>query len=122
MYKVAFAKAFQVCRNGEKFLFCVESDKAKIEGALSYHPSHSNLLKFEGVLSGTITLVCDLSGEEYIKTLDEPLEFYLSEGIVSLDNRHFEEVIECEKGIIDFDEILHSELEMIRCDYHSKDK
>ncbi|TLD86496.1 hypothetical protein [Helicobacter sp. MIT 05-5294] len=122
MHKVAFAKVFQTCKNGDKFPFCVESDEAKLEGVLSFSSNHSNLLKLEGILSGTITLICDVSGEEYVKTLEEPLEFYLSETIVSLDNEHFEEIVECENGVIDFNEILCGELEMIRCDYHTKDE
>ena len=67
-------------------------------------------------------LVCDLSGEEYLDTLDNEVSFYLSNGKVSLDNEHFEEVVECENGSIDLEEILRGELEMIRCDYHIKTK
>lgn len=122
MSKIAFARAFQSCQKGEKIPFCVEKGQAKLEGILSYHQSHSNLLYLKGILSGTIALICDRSGEEYIKILEEPVEFYLSDVMVNLDNEHFEEVIECDKGEIDFDEILHSELEMIRCGYHIKDE
>ena len=119
MHKVAFAKAFQVCRNGEKLPFCVEKEGAKLQGSLSYDKTHPNRLKLKGVLSGSITLICDLSGEEYDKALQEDLEFYLSGEIVHLDS--FEEVVECKGGEINFEEILEGELEMIRCDYHTKE-
>ncbi len=121
MRKIAFAKAFQSCKNGEEIPFCIEKDEAELKGTLSYNKNYPNLLKLKGILSGTIVLVCDSSGEEYVKTLEEALEFYLSDVIVNLDNEHFEEIVECEKGVIDFDEILLSELEMIRCDYHTKE-
>ncbi|TLD84496.1 hypothetical protein LS70_002815 [Helicobacter sp. MIT 11-5569] len=121
--QLAFQKVFQACKNGEKIPFFVESDdrKAQLEGILSYDNSHFNLLKLNGILKGSITLICDISGEEYEKTLNEPLEFYLSDGFVNLDNEHFEDVVECENSSINFKEILHGELEMIRCDYHTKD-
>ncbi|MCI5968521.1 hypothetical protein [Helicobacter sp.] len=121
--QLAFQKAFQTCKNGEKIPFLVESDdkKAHLEGILFYDKSHFDLLKLKGILKGSITLICDISGEEYEKTLYEHLEFYLSDGIVHLDNAHFEDVIECENGNIDLSEILKGELEMIRCDYHIKD-
>lgn len=121
--QIHFAKALQVCKNGENIPFLVQSndEKVQLEGFLSYDKSHFNLLKLKGILSGTITLICDRSGEEYEKMLDESLEFYLSDGIVHLESENFEDIIECEKGNIDLDAILIGELEMIRCDYHTKD-
>lgn len=121
MRKIAFAKAFQICKNGEKVRFCIEENQVKLEGVLSCDKSYPDMLKLNGILSGTIVLVCDLSGEEYSKVLEEPLEFYLSDRIVHLDSEYFEEIVECKEGEIDFEEILHSELEMIRCDYHIKE-
>lgn len=121
--QIPFAKALQVCKNGENIPFLVQSndEKVQLEGFLSYDKSYFNLLKLKGILSGTITLICDRSGEEYEKMLDESLEFYLSDGIVHLESENFEDIIECEKGNIDLDAILIGELEMIRCDYHTKD-
>lgn len=121
--QLPFLKIFQMCKNGEKVPFLVTSDddKTSLEGVLSYDGVYSDCIKFSGILRGSITLACDASGEEYEKTLDESLEFYLSDGMVHLDNESFEEIIECENGKIDLKEILRSELEMICCDYHRKD-
>ncbi|WP_279127514.1 hypothetical protein [Helicobacter winghamensis] len=121
--QLAFQKAFQTCKNGEKIPFLVQSNdkKAQLEGVLFYEKGHFNLLKLKGILKGSITLICDISGEEYEKILNEPLEFYLSDGIINLDNENFEDVIECENGNINLSEILNGELEIIRCDYHTKD-
>lgn len=121
--QIPFVKALQACKNGDSIPFLVQSDdgKVQLEGFLSCDKSHFNLLKLKGVLNGTITLICDRSGEEYEKMLDESLEFYLSDGVVHLESENFEDIIECENGNIDLDAILSSELEMIRCDYHTKD-
>lgn len=123
MQQIPFLKAFQTCKNGEKIPFSVMSadKKVRLEGFLSYDAKHFNLLKLSGILIGSVVLTCDLTGEDYEKALNEPLEFYLSDGIVNLDSEHFEEIVECVLGNIDFDEILRSELEMIACDYHAKD-
>ena len=121
--QITFAKALQTCKNGDTIPFLIESDdkKVQLEGFLSCDRNHFNLLKLKGILSGTVTLICDRSGEEYEKTLDESLEFYLSDGVVHLESENFEDIIECEKGNIDLNEILNGELEMIRCDYHIKE-
>ena len=70
--QIPFAKALQVCKNGENIPFLVQSndEKVQLEGFLSCDKSHFNLLKLKGILSGTITLICDRSGEEYEKMLD----------------------------------------------------
>lgn len=69
--QLAFQKAFQTCKNGEKIPFLVQSDdkKAQLEGVLFYEKGHFNLLKLKGILKGSITLICDISGEEYEKYL-----------------------------------------------------
>ena len=114
MNKIPFNRAFQSCKNGEKIPFFIEKDAIKFEGVLAYDSSHREFIKLYGTIRGTIELVCDLSGESYNEGLNEDLEFYLSNG-------HFEDIVECENGQIDLEEILRSELEMIRCDYHIKE-
>ncbi|CAM2949245.1 hypothetical protein [Helicobacter burdigaliensis] len=126
-HKIPFARALQTLRNEQKIPFCFDfksengKDNVVLEGALTPCEYDTRLLKFNARLSGELELVCDISGQEYIKTLDEKLEFYLSEGIFVCESENFEEIIECENGMIDFSEILRSELEMIRCDFHSKE-
>lgn len=120
--KIPFLRAFQACRNGEKIPFSLQKDSVKFEGFLSYDRSYRDFIRLDASLQGEMELVCDLSGEEYLETLDNEVSFYLSNGKVSLDNEHFEEVVECENGSIDLAEILRGELEMIRCDYHIKTK
>ena len=120
MDKIPFIKVFQASKNGDRIPFSLINDKVTFSGDLSVE-RNSPYVKLHGSLKGEILLVCDLSGEEFLKPLDEALDFYLSDGYVSLDSEHFDDVIECKNGMIDLQEILQSELEMIRCDYHTKE-
>ncbi|WP_104721684.1 hypothetical protein [Helicobacter mesocricetorum] len=119
MSKIPFSKVFQACKDGEKLPFSVEFEGISLEGFLSVKNS-SEWVRLEGVLKGQMNCTCDLSGETYIQTLNEVLDFYLSDGMVNLESGNFRDVVECEDGIIDLAEILRSELEIIRCDYHIK--
>ncbi|MDE5602454.1 MAG: hypothetical protein K2I71_00820 [Helicobacter sp.] len=119
MPKIPFNKVFQVAKNGEKLPFSVELEGIKLEGFLSLK-NFSELVRLEGTLQGEMRLICDLSGETYTQRLNEVLDFYLSDGMINLEDGNFSEVIECENGMIDLEEILRGELEMIRCDYHIK--
>ncbi|MDA3967762.1 MULTISPECIES: hypothetical protein [Helicobacter] len=121
MNKIPFLKAFQICRNGDKIPFSVSLDSVSLDGYLCFESSHSDFLRLCAKLTGSVNLVCDISGDEYLENLDENLDFYLSNGAVSLSNETFEEVLECEGGIIDFEDILRSEIEIIICDYHIKE-
>jgi hypothetical protein len=62
---------------------------------------------------------CSKCGEEHYINIDEQQLFILSDGdFSSEDERDGEIVIEVENHIVDFDEILTSELESIGSDYH----
>ena len=120
MDKIPFAKVFQASKNGDKIPFSLENERVIFSGDL-FCEKNSSYVKLCGSLKGEILLVCDLSGDEFLTPLDETLQFYLSDGYISLDSKHFDDVIECKNGVIDLREILNSELEMIRCDYHTKE-
>ncbi|MGP1449803.1 MAG: hypothetical protein ACTTJS_01590 [Wolinella sp.] len=81
-----------------------------------------NLYQLDATLHGEIELVCDLSGEEYTRTLNERLYFRVSDGLYNPkdDDEEFD-VVEFFHGALDMDELLSSELESIRLDYHVKD-
>lgn len=121
MNKIPFARAFQICKSGDKVSFSVSSKNIFLDGYLFFESSHGEFLKLCAKLTGSIELICDIRGDVYTESIGENVEFYISDGVVSLDNETFEEVFECEGGIIDFDEILRSEIEIIICDYHVKE-
>lgn len=84
----------------------------KVEKSLFYVDAH---------LSGSIELICDLSGEEYVQELDEKLNIRVSDGIYAPKPEDEEfDVVEFFHGVLDLEELLRGELESIRLSYHSR--
>ncbi len=105
-----------------------------------------DLVKIDSQMSGTIQLVCDRSGEEFIKDLDLHLVLFAKNGKWSdtnhkshksryeslgdslIESNDFSEsddenlaVIEIFDNFVDLDSIFLGEIESIRLDYHTKD-
>jgi hypothetical protein len=93
----------------------------------------SNSVKFSGTfcrISGTIARIhstivgkydveCCKCAKTITKDIDENIVYTLSDGSISLkDERENEIIIEIENHIVDFDNILNSELESIKSDYY----
>lgn len=103
--------------------FSLESEGVVFSGEVSR--ISSKLFEIKARLGGEITLVCDLSGEEYQKALDESLVLYISNGVWDTQSQSdlmtdFD-VIEFFDGFIDFEYILQSEINSIKMDYHIKE-
>lgn len=78
-----------------------------------------NLIKLKSQIVGKLSVDCCKCGDEHYVNLDENQDFILSDGeFSSLNEREGEIIIEIENHIVDFDEILLSELESIKSDYH----
>ncbi|MDD2697891.1 MAG: hypothetical protein PHF17_03715 [Arcobacteraceae bacterium] len=78
-----------------------------------------NLVKLKSKIVGKLLVDCCKCGEEHYIEVDEIQDFILSDGEFSSSNeREGEIVIEIENHVVDFDEILSSELESISSDYH----
>jgi uncharacterized metal-binding protein YceD (DUF177 family) len=78
--------------------------------------SHHHLVKANSTLKGEIAIECSRCLEEFTKEVDSSFELLLSDGEYrgndSLD------VIEFFDGKIDLDQVLKSEIESYRNDYH----
>lgn len=103
--------------------FSLESEGVVFSGEVSR--ISSKLFEIKAHLGGEIALVCDLSGEEYQKALDESLVLYISNGVWDTQSQSdlmtdFD-VIEFFDGFIDFEYILQSEINSIKMDYHIKE-
>ena len=92
-----------------------ELDSVKIEG--TFCKISQSLVKIEAKLIGNTNINCCRCGTTDNIQVNEKLNFLLSDGIFKDDNSE-DLVIEIEDGLIDFDEIIQSELEAIRSDYH----
>ena len=99
--------------------FDIKFDEITFKGYLEYHTGRLILLKAN--LSGFLNKSCDVCAEEFAMPLDEKIEFFISDGIFEDDNNIEHDVVESFDGIADIEELLHSEIELIKSDYHSCD-
>ena len=100
--------------------FEVKSNEITFKGYLEYHGGKLILLKAN--LSGLLEKSCDICAEEFKMPLDENVEFFISNGIYEDDSNIELDVVESFDGIVDIEELLSSEIELIKSDYHSCEK
>ncbi len=108
--KIEFRKVPQTTKELE-----FDYNSVKIEG--TFCKISQSLTKFEANLSGTTDIDCCRCGKTDEVTLNENLEFLISDGIFK-GKESDDLVIEVENGVIDFDEIIESELQSIKTDYY----
>ena len=97
--------------------FDVKSDEMTFKGYLEYH--FGKLILLKAILSGFITKPCDTCAEEFNLSVNEEVEFFISDGIYEDDSRIELDVVESFDGNADIEELLNSEIELIKSDYHS---
>ena len=97
--------------------FEIKSNAINFKGYLEYHSGKLILLKAE--LTGFVEKSCDVCAEEFKLSLEEKIEFFLSDGIYEDNNNMDLDVVESLNGIVNIEELLESEIELIRCDYHT---
>lgn len=76
-----------------------------------------SLVKIDAVLKGSTDIDCCRCGITEEIEVDEELHLLLSDGVYKKDESEYL-VIEVENSLIDFDEIIESELNSIKSDYH----
>ncbi|MEA1915575.1 MAG: hypothetical protein U9N30_09715 [Campylobacterota bacterium] len=81
----------------------------------------SKLVEIDAKLSGATEVPCCKCGETFTTQLNEDFEFIISDGIYDGDDET-KSIVEIEDGFINFDEIVKSEIESIRSDYHTCEK
>ena len=97
--------------------FEVKSNEITFKGYLEYHSGKLILLKAK--MSGLVEKPCDICAEEFKLSVDEEIEFFISDGIYEDDADIERDVVESLDGNVDMQELLDSELELIKSDYHS---
>ena len=95
--------------------FEVESDGVTLKGTVVFKERNLALLQAE--LSGEIVLTCDICAEDFATMLNEKIELLVSDGIYKGFDETYD-VVEIE-DVLDLDALIHSEIELIRSDYHS---
>ena len=97
--------------------FEISSNSVKFLGTFS--KISSKLAKINSKLSGNCDVDCCKCGITFDVPVDSDIEFLLSDGIYSSESNDEELVIiEVEDHFLDFNEVLHSELESLRSEYH----
>ena len=99
--------------------FEVKSDEITFKGYLQYHSG--KLILLSANLNGFLTKDCDTCAEEFKMPINEEIKFFISDGIFEDDNSIELDVVESFDGTVDMEELLNSEIELIRSDYHSCD-
>ncbi|DAB37389.1 MAG: hypothetical protein A2023_00160 [Sulfuricurvum sp. GWF2_44_89] len=107
--KIAFRKL-----GSQPLHFEVNSDNALFSGDLTL--KKSNLAQLNGTITGSISIPCDLCAEEVENSLNEEITFYLSDGLYEGNDEELD-VVEIDKSMIDLEELLKSEIELIKSDY-----
>jgi uncharacterized metal-binding protein YceD (DUF177 family) len=96
--------------------FEISSDSVKFSGTLS--KISQKLARISAHICGRYNVECCKCGKEIELELDEKVDLLVSDGIYSSKEDEDSIVIEVEDHIINFDDILNSELESLRSEYH----
>jgi hypothetical protein len=99
--------------------FEVKSDEVTFKGYLEYHGGKLILLKAK--LEGTLDKSCDFCAQDFRLSLNEDIEFFICDGLYEDDESIELDVVESFDGFANIDELLHSEIELVRSDYHRCD-
>ena len=112
--KIEFRKVPQINKELE-----FNYNSVKIEG--TFCRISQSLVKIDAVLKGSTDIDCCRCGITEEIEVDEELHLLLSDGVYKSDESEYL-VIEVENSLIDFDEIIESELNSIKSDYHMCNK
>ena len=108
--KIEFRKVPQINKELE-----FNYNSVKIEG--TFCKISQSLVKIDAVLKGSTDIDCCRCGITEQIEVDEELQLLLSDGLYKGDESEYL-LIEVENSLIDFNEIIESELNSIKSDYH----
>jgi len=96
--------------------FSIKSNQITFKGYLEYH--NAKLILLSADLQGSMDTDCYLCGDEFTLKVDEKVRFFISDGIYKDNGSEEFDVIESFDSSVDVEEILSSEIELIKSDYH----
>jgi uncharacterized metal-binding protein YceD (DUF177 family) len=82
----------------------------------SFFKETPNIAKIEAILSGEVEVECVKCLENFKKKVDEKLKFIITDRVYNGFDEEYD-IIEINSNIIDFDDIITSEIESIKLDY-----
>ena len=89
-------------------------NNVKLKG--SFYKETPNIAKIEAILSGEVEVECVKCLENFTKQVNEELKLIITDRVYNGFDEEYD-VIEINSNIIDFDDIITSEIESIKLDY-----
>jgi uncharacterized metal-binding protein YceD (DUF177 family) len=84
----------------------------------SFYKETPNIAKIEAILSGEVEVECVKCLKPFTKKIEEKLKLIITDRVYSgFDNEY--DVIEINSNIIDFDDIITSEIESVKLEYNN---
>jgi len=96
--------------------FEIKSDKITFKGFLQY--DSGKLFRLNAEIKGSLPVTCDICAENYDMNVNDKVDFFVSNGLYDSTNESLVDVVEAMDGEADLDDILASELELIKSDYN----
>jgi len=84
----------------------------------TFFKESNRMLHVDIIMSGQIIVDCDICGDAFALPIDETVALKVSDGVSEEDL----DIIECQDHMVDFDEIVQSEISSIKADYHYCEK
>ena len=81
-----------------------------------FYKENQNLIKIEATLNGDVEVDCIKCATPFIREINENLKLIITDKIYNGFDKEFD-VIEISNQIIDFDDIITSEIESIKLDF-----
>ncbi len=100
----------------EKREFETEFQNVKLKGI--FYKENQNLVKIEANLSGDIEVECVKCASTFVRHIDENLKLIITDKIFNGFDEEYD-VIEIPSQIIDFNDIISSEIESIKLDFEN---
>jgi uncharacterized metal-binding protein YceD (DUF177 family) len=94
--------------------FRLENEGVEFIGTIVFQKG--SLFYLNGHIGGSFNAPCDICAEPFDTILDEKIEILISDGVYEGMDEALD-VVEVFDSVIDMEEILHSEIELIKCDY-----
>ena len=96
--------------------FSLENKNILFKGSLKY--IKGNFVLLSATLTGSMDLDCYLCAESFSMPVDEEFEFYIHNGVYNGMDEEYD-VVESFDGNINLEELLDSEIELIKSGYNS---
>ncbi len=97
--------------------FNIADDLLICEG--TFFKESNRIVAVDMTLCGQTMVDCDICGDTFSLSIDEKQKFKVYDGLSEVEDL---DMIECQDHMVDFDEIVHSEISSIKSDYHYCDK